>query len=259
MLNRRQTLAALPLFGAAPFFSRGEGPPKAEAMRKFQLGLVTYNVAAAWDLPTILKVCSKIGIAAVECRTTHKHGIEPGMSADAIKDTKKRFSDSGVKFWGCGTTCEFHSPDAGGGRQKRRRVQKICRTDGGPRRYGREGPPERPADERRQDGRPDRHGPQKVRRRGQERGRRDLRRGPRQRVTRPEVHAHGHGLVRPPVGRRDLELERHGRERGLDRRVVRDAQGLHQVLSYYRLVQREIPVPRPCSPACEASATTAIR
>ncbi|HEY2910759.1 MAG TPA: sugar phosphate isomerase/epimerase, partial [Gemmataceae bacterium] len=37
---------------------------------KFKLGLVTYNVPATWDLPTILKVCQEVGIAAVECRTT---------------------------------------------------------------------------------------------------------------------------------------------------------------------------------------------
>ena len=111
MLTRRQTLAALPLFGAAPLLGRAEDPPKTSPPRKFQLGLVTYNVAATWDLPTILKVCSKVGIAAVECRTSHKHGVEPGMSAEKIAETKKRFADSGVKFWGCGSACEFHSPD----------------------------------------------------------------------------------------------------------------------------------------------------
>lgn len=79
---------------------------------KFQLGLVTYNVAKDWDLPTILRICKSTGIAAVECRTTHKHGVETSLSAEARANMRKQFADSGVRFWGCGSTCEFHSADA---------------------------------------------------------------------------------------------------------------------------------------------------
>jgi sugar phosphate isomerase/epimerase len=78
---------------------------------KFKLGLVTYNVPATWDLPTILKVCKDVGIAAVECRTTHKHGVEPSLNVDQRADVKKQFADSGIVFWGCGSTCEFHAAD----------------------------------------------------------------------------------------------------------------------------------------------------
>jgi sugar phosphate isomerase/epimerase len=78
----------------------------------FKLGTVTYMVAAKWDLATLLKVCKNAGIAAVECRTTHAHGVEPTLTAEQRKEVKKRFEDSGVVFWGCGSTCEFHSPDA---------------------------------------------------------------------------------------------------------------------------------------------------
>ena len=83
----------------------------AESAPKFKLGLVTYNVPATWDLPTILKVCKEVGIAAVECRTTHKHGVEPSLTAAQRGDVKKQFADSGVVFWGCGSVCEFHSAD----------------------------------------------------------------------------------------------------------------------------------------------------
>jgi sugar phosphate isomerase/epimerase len=72
---------------------------------------VTYNVPATWDLPTLLKVCKEIGIAAVECRTTHKHGVEPTLTAEQRKDVKKQFADSGVVFWGCGSVCEFHAAE----------------------------------------------------------------------------------------------------------------------------------------------------
>jgi len=73
---------------------------------------VTYNVPKDWDLPTLLKVCKQVGVAAVECRTTHKHGVEPTLNAEQRKEVRKQFMDSGVVFWGCGSVCEFHSTDA---------------------------------------------------------------------------------------------------------------------------------------------------
>jgi sugar phosphate isomerase/epimerase len=83
----------------------------ADDVAKFKLGLVTYNVPATWDLPTILKVCREVGIAAVECRTTHKHGVEPSLPAARRLEVKKQFADAGVVFWGCGSVCEFHAGD----------------------------------------------------------------------------------------------------------------------------------------------------
>lgn len=81
------------------------------AAPKFQLGTVTYNVPKDYDLPTLLKVCKNAGVAAVELRTTHKHGVEPTLSKDARADVKKRFADSGVVCWGTGSVCEFHAAD----------------------------------------------------------------------------------------------------------------------------------------------------
>ncbi|MDB5306648.1 MAG: sugar phosphate isomerase/epimerase [Gemmataceae bacterium] len=107
-LTRRSFLAASAATISGGFPSIASA---AESSPKFKLGLVTYNVPATWDLPTILKVCKEVGIAAVECRTTHKHGVEPTLTADQRKDVKKQFVDSGVSFWGCGSVCEFHSPD----------------------------------------------------------------------------------------------------------------------------------------------------
>src|SRR5262249_4732435 len=77
--------------------------------RKFNLGTVTYNIAKDWDLPTLLDVCKKTGLAACELRTTHKHGVEPTLTPDQRTDVKKRFADSGIVFWGCGSVCEFHA------------------------------------------------------------------------------------------------------------------------------------------------------
>jgi sugar phosphate isomerase/epimerase len=78
---------------------------------KFKLGTITYMVGANWDLPTLLGVCKKVGIAAVELRTGHKHGVELALPADQRKEVRKQFQDSGVVLWGLGSTCEFQSPD----------------------------------------------------------------------------------------------------------------------------------------------------
>lgn len=91
---------------ATPQAARAEEKPL-----KFRLGLVTYNTAANWDLPTLLKVCKAVGIAPIELRTTHKHGVEPSLSKEQRKEVKQRFADAGVEVWGSGSVCEFHSPD----------------------------------------------------------------------------------------------------------------------------------------------------
>jgi sugar phosphate isomerase/epimerase len=78
----------------------------------FRLGIVTYNIAESWDLPTILRVCKSVGLSPVELRTTHKHGVEPGLSPAQRQEVRNRFADAGVEIWGCGTVCEFQSPDA---------------------------------------------------------------------------------------------------------------------------------------------------
>jgi sugar phosphate isomerase/epimerase len=114
-LDRRRFLAAVPTVAlAAPALAAADTPaPAATEERsgpKFTLGMVTYNVAATWDVPTILKVCKAAGISPVELRTTHKHGVEPKLTKEERAEVRKRFADTGVAIWGCGTTCEFHSP-----------------------------------------------------------------------------------------------------------------------------------------------------
>ncbi len=88
------------------------GAAKDDGKPRFQLGLVTYNLAESWDLATLLRVCKSVGISPVELRTTHKHGVEPSLSKEKRREVRKRFADAGVAIWGCGTTCEFQSPDA---------------------------------------------------------------------------------------------------------------------------------------------------
>lgn len=76
-----------------------------------QLGLVTYNWGADWDLPTLLKNLQLTGFAGVELRSTHKHGVEPSLDEKARKDVAKQFNDNGIELAGLGSACEYHSPD----------------------------------------------------------------------------------------------------------------------------------------------------
>jgi len=110
--------AAAGLLPAGARAAPPQGPPK------FRLGIVTYNIAAAWDLPTLLKICRAVGLNPVELRTTHKHGVEPSLSAAQRKEVRQRFADAGIEIWGCGTTCEFHSTDP---KEVQRQID-ICRS-----------------------------------------------------------------------------------------------------------------------------------
>jgi sugar phosphate isomerase/epimerase len=76
-----------------------------------KLGIVTYNIAKDWDVDTIIANCKEIGLAGVEARTTHAHGIEPSLSRSERAEVRKKFEDGGVELVGLGSVCEYHSPD----------------------------------------------------------------------------------------------------------------------------------------------------
>jgi len=90
-LRRRLFLAAAGA-GLLPLphsFSAEDSPkPRREPLK---LGIVTYNIARAWDVPAIIKNCTEAKIEAVELRTTHAHGVEVTLSAEARKEVRKRF------------------------------------------------------------------------------------------------------------------------------------------------------------------------
>ncbi len=77
-----------------------------------KLGLVTYNMAHAWDVPTLIEMCRKTGFQGVELRTTHAHGVEPALSPEARRAVRRQFAESGVTLWGLGSVCDFHSAEA---------------------------------------------------------------------------------------------------------------------------------------------------
>ncbi|TDQ19513.1 secreted protein [Algoriphagus boseongensis] len=82
-----------------------------QAEPKMKFGLVTYEWAKDWDLPTLISNCEKTRILGVELRTQHAHGVEISLSKTQREEVKKRFADSPVTCLGYGSNYEYHSPD----------------------------------------------------------------------------------------------------------------------------------------------------
>ena len=76
-----------------------------------KLGMVTYNVAKDWDLPTMIEMCEKTGFEGVELRTTHAHGVEISLTPAERAKVKGLFANTDVVLWCLGSVCEYHSPD----------------------------------------------------------------------------------------------------------------------------------------------------
>jgi sugar phosphate isomerase/epimerase len=100
------SVAALPAAAALPARTS-----QVSGRTALKLGTVTYNIAKDWDVATIIKNLTEVGMDAVELRTTHKHGVEIALPPAARAEVRKRFEDSPVKIGGLGTICEYHSPD----------------------------------------------------------------------------------------------------------------------------------------------------
>lgn len=109
-LPRRDFLLAAATMPALPALA--EASPNPPLARLPRLGLVTYNLAAGWDLDTLLRIAASTGISDVELRTTHAHGVEPELDAAGRAAVRAKFARSSVRLWGLGTVCEFHSPDS---------------------------------------------------------------------------------------------------------------------------------------------------
>lgn len=120
-LNRRELLGyTLGAAGAAGLGLQGtravaaEAEPKSKPDAKgprFKLGMVTYNLAPDWDLPTLIKRCKEAGYGGVEFRTTHKHGVEPTLSKEDRAEVRKRCADGGLTIVSLGSVCQFHEAD----------------------------------------------------------------------------------------------------------------------------------------------------
>jgi sugar phosphate isomerase/epimerase len=78
---------------------------------RMKLGIVTYNIAKDWDVPTIIANCAEAKFQGVELRTSHAHGVEVALSPEQRAEVKKRFHASPVELMGLGSIFDFHTPD----------------------------------------------------------------------------------------------------------------------------------------------------
>jgi sugar phosphate isomerase/epimerase len=115
-LNRRHFLQTATLgLGALTLpspLARGAG--RASLLLRaptMHLGLVTYNLAQDWDIPTLIKNCEAARFEGVELRTTHAHKVEVSLSKPARSEVRKRFEDSSVKLVSLGSIFDYHTPD----------------------------------------------------------------------------------------------------------------------------------------------------
>ncbi len=76
-----------------------------------QLGIVTYNIAKDWDLPTILKRREALKYQGVELRTSHAHKVEVDLTPAQRVEIRKRFEDSPVELAGLGSAFEYQAGD----------------------------------------------------------------------------------------------------------------------------------------------------
>jgi len=115
--NRRTFLRTaglgLSVFGLASQAALAAGQPPASFARpsRLKLGLVTYNLAKDWDIPTILRNCAEAKFEGVELRTTHAHGVEVTLSKGQREEVKRKFRESGVALMGLGSAFDYHTPD----------------------------------------------------------------------------------------------------------------------------------------------------
>src|SRR5258707_6796009 len=117
--DRRRFLRTTGLtLGAAsflPIFAAESSAPSSFILRssKMKLGIVTYNIAKDWDLPTIIRNCAEARFQGVELRTGHAHGVEVELKKEQREEVKKRFQDSPVALMGLGSAFDYHTPDQG--------------------------------------------------------------------------------------------------------------------------------------------------
>jgi sugar phosphate isomerase/epimerase len=106
---------------AGPALLQGTAP-----RHPLKVGAVTYNIAKDWDVATIIKNLTDVGMDAVELRTTHAHGVELSLSPAQRQEVRKRFEDSPVRIGGLGTICEYHSADPAVVRQNIEETKRWC-------------------------------------------------------------------------------------------------------------------------------------
>src|SRR5580700_8484926 len=93
-MNRRSFLTGSAALAGGALTPHGQISGAPAPAPQFQLGCVTYNLLKDMPLDTLIHTLETVGIAAVELRTGHKHGVEPSIGpADRVM-VRERFHES---------------------------------------------------------------------------------------------------------------------------------------------------------------------
>ncbi|MFM1943318.1 MAG: hypothetical protein RI897_2300 [Verrucomicrobiota bacterium] len=113
MKTNRRTFLSSSLLGltalSLPSNTSQAANPSLAGQSNIKLGLVSYNLAKDWDVPTIIKNCTQAGFQGVELRTTHAHGVEVSLSPSQRAEVRQQFKDSAVELMGLGSAFDYHT------------------------------------------------------------------------------------------------------------------------------------------------------
>ncbi|MGV3762089.1 sugar phosphate isomerase/epimerase family protein [Parapedobacter sp.] len=111
-INRKQFLHGLSLLaGSALAPAATWAAIRNKPATKMKLGLVTYLWGKDWDVPTLIANCTATGLAGVELRVDHAHGVSPEMSKRERQLVREQFAGSAVECVGMGTNQQYDFPD----------------------------------------------------------------------------------------------------------------------------------------------------
>jgi len=126
MPSRRDFLATTALLPTLPLDLFNTQQAARSKRRGPKIGTVTYNIAKDWDIETIIRNLTEVGMEGVELRTTHKHGVEIALTPAQRAEVRKRFEDSPIKLAGLGTVCEYQSADPAAVRKNVEETKRWC-------------------------------------------------------------------------------------------------------------------------------------
>ncbi len=124
MLRSSVALTAAAMAAKSATADEEQLSPKGERMA---YGLVTYMWAADWTLDELLERCAAAEVRGVELRTTHRHGVEPTLSADERRVIAQKFAASQVTLVGLGSNERLDHPDPEALRQAVETIKAFVR------------------------------------------------------------------------------------------------------------------------------------
>lgn len=112
-LTRRRLFSRAKQVGAGLTAWRWGAAAPGKRVSKMRFGFTSYQWGSDWDIPTLIRNCTKAKAYGVELRTSanYAHGVELSLSEALRREVKKRFADSPVALIGIASAERFDWPD----------------------------------------------------------------------------------------------------------------------------------------------------